>query len=168
MVSGFNLIELANDYKDLMREIEAKMFTFHAENRERAEKEIEEFEKNIQERKEEVPEEAPVVNVNPEKMDEEPSTTQIIEPFCRVVEVQIGSPAHESGFVVGDLVINFGSANIYNHNNLKAIAEVTKNHIDKVFPVVVARKGEKIELKVRPHTWNGPGILGCRFVENLS
>ena len=107
----------------------------------------------------------PAIEVN--KMDEESSHIEMLEPFCKVVEVQKGSPADESGLMVGDMIVTYGSLNVFNHNGLKAIPEVTKKHIDAVFPVVLLRKGLKIDLQVKPHFWSGPGILGCRFVEEL-
>ena len=154
--------ELLNDFKALTREIEAKLFSFHEQNRKQAQRDIEEYERSIPERIEAAETCQKTVS---SKMDEEPAHKEVLEPFCKVVEVQTCSPADESGIKVGDLIVTYGSLNIFNHNSLKAIPEVTKNHIDAVFPVVLLRQGLKVELQVKPHFWSGPGILGCRFVE---
>ena len=139
------------------------MFSYHASNKVTAEKDIEEFEKDYETRK------AAETEKKEPEMDEETFESGqhkkvILEPFAKISEVQKGSPADECGFQIGDLLMIYGTLNYLNHNQLKSISEVTKNNIDQKFQAVVKRDGKTIELSVRPHNWNGPGILGCRFV----
>ena len=42
------------------------------------------------------------------------------KPFCRINQVQFGSPAEQAGLKAGDLVIEFGYANEDNHRNFQA------------------------------------------------
>ena len=155
---------MLTDFKALTKEIEGKLFSFHEQNREQAQRDIEEYERSIPDRKEGMVAE-PAKEQS--KMVEESTHQELLEPFCKVVEVQKGSPADESGLMVGDFIVTYASLNIFNHNSLKAIPEVTKKYIDAAFPVVLVRKGLKVELQVKPHFWNGPGMLGCRFVEEV-
>ena len=149
-----------NDLRQIEKEISNNLFAFHAVNAEAVQKEIDEFERNIPDRNNKLA-------MIEEKLEEEQHKKVHLEPFCKIVEVQIGSPAEEAGLKVGDKVLQYGQANYLNHNQLKYIPEITRNHIDKEFPVLVFRDGREVELKVRPHNWKGPGILGCRFIEKL-
>ena len=148
-------LELMNDYKHLTEEIERKMYSYHHDNKDTAEQQIAEYEKNLE--------------TKPKKMEieetQELHQTVHMPPFCKIVEVQKESPAFHAGLEVGDLVISYGPVNYINHNELKHIVEVTRKMIDDFIHVVVLRSENYHELKVNPRKWDGPGYLGCRFVE---
>ena len=44
------------------------------------------------------------------------------------------------GIQVGDLIVEFGSANYYNNNNLKILPDIVKNNISKSLAVLILRK----------------------------
>lgn len=88
---------------------------------------------------------------------------KILRPFCKVVEVQKGSPADEAGIKLEDQIIEYGGVNYLNNNDLKKMAEVTWENVNKPVRIYLSRKCFELEFNVYPKTWDGPGILGCRF-----
>jgi len=92
-------------------------------------------------------------------------------PFARVNTVEAGSPAHEAGLKVGDLVRRFGSAIWSNHERLRKVGEVVQQNQGRPILVRVQRKTEsgvgvqELELRVTPRVgWGGRGSLGCHIL----
>lgn len=166
------LNELLYDFKELTKEIEVKMLKFHEDTREEAEikmREMEEEKKKKEMEEEEENDNFPLKNENIEenignynpKMEEEDEET--FPPFCKIVEVKISSPADKAGLRPGDLLIRYGKVTSLNHNELKALVDVTKSFFEKEIQVRVKRGEEEVDFVVVPREWEGPGILGCRF-----
>ena len=92
------------------------------------------------------------------------------EPFAKIVSLEKGSPADEAGLKVGDEIITFNRILFKNvsHDTLMTLSEISKNKIDEEIPISLVRKNsqntlEVIHIYIVPHTWNGRGILGCKF-----
>ena len=54
------------------------------------------------------------------------------------------------------------------HNPLITLSEIVKNKIGEEIPVSIVRKNKDNilhmeKLNIIPHTWNGRGVLGCKF-----
>ena len=120
------------------------------------------------------------------------SAAERLEAFARISQVLDGSPSSDSGMKVGDLLLSFGGAVASNHRELSAIAEITRNSIGRPIQLRVRRTGDlagtpgttdaigaagaataeqntpaaevEVDLSLTPHTWSGPGVLGCRFL----
>eukprot|EP00743_Colponemidia_sp_Colp-15_P002405 GILK01002608.1.p1 GENE.GILK01002608.1~~GILK01002608.1.p1 ORF type:complete len:227 (+),score=24.04 GILK01002608.1:83-682(+) len=100
----------------------------------------------------------------PEGTSSKPAAHQPrMQPFALIDEVSAGSPAEDAGLKVGDRVVEFGTVNISNHNNLQAVAEVVKSHVDQDIQLVVQRTADLVKITLRPHTWSGRGLLGCHL-----
>ena len=92
------------------------------------------------------------------------------EAFAKIVSVENGSPAEEAGLKPEDHIINFNGI-LYkgvSHNPLITLSEIVKSKIGEEIPVSIVRKNkdnilEMNNLKIIPHTWNGRGVLGCKF-----
>ena len=137
-----------------------KLFSFHESTKDTAQKEIEEYEKQIAESASVVESQSMAVIAE----EPEPANSSKLMPFAKITEVVIDSPAYQGGAQVGDLVTQYGSLNCFNHNELKAIPEVTKNSLNKPLSIEVKRGSNYVALTVTPQAWKGAGILGCRFV----
>uniref|UniRef100_G3NZE4 26S proteasome non-ATPase regulatory subunit 9 n=1 Tax=Gasterosteus aculeatus aculeatus TaxID=481459 RepID=G3NZE4_GASAC len=85
-------------------------------------------------------------------------------PFARVDAVTQGSPACGAGLRVGDEVIEFGSVNTENFQNLQNIASVVQHSEGKPLRVTVIREGKKAQMSLTPQRWSGRGLLGCNIV----
>ena|SRR3990167_115546 len=160
MVGYHFYTELMNDLKGLYAKMQEKLFAFHESNRQTAEREIEEYERNLVEKQTQETEKSLQTIVEEPQME-----SGMLAPFAKIVEVAIDSPAYVAGIQVGDLVTSYGTLNCFNHNNLKAIPEVTRNSINQPLSVKVKRGDIHLQLEVTPQSWKGAGILGCRFVE---
>ncbi|XP_014853717.1 PREDICTED: 26S proteasome non-ATPase regulatory subunit 9 [Poecilia mexicana] len=132
---------LQNDHKAIMAEIEEALHKLHA--REKAKRERDEAESQ-----------------------EEPMEEQVTlpPPFARVDAVTYGSPASGAGLKVGDEVIEFGSVNTNNFQNLQNIAAVVQHSEGKPLRVAVIRDGQKVQMSLTPQRWSGRGLLGCNIV----
>ena len=92
------------------------------------------------------------------------------EAFAKIVSVESGSPAEEAGLKPEDHIVNFNGI-LYkgvSHNPLITLSEIVKNKIGEKIPIVIVRKNkdnilELANLDIIPHTWNGRGVLGCKF-----
>lgn len=99
--------------------------------------------------------------------NEQPETKN--PPFAKIENVMMGSPAKEAGLMKDDLIISFGTIDYSNNRNLRALGEIVKNaHMDgNGVSVLVARTSNGTErllrLKLKPHEWNGKGLVGCTF-----
>ncbi|KAK5948429.1 putative 26S proteasome regulatory subunit [Knufia fluminis] len=92
-------------------------------------------------------------------------------PFAKVNTVEPGSPAHEAGLKVGDLIRRFGSAIWSNHERLRRVGEVVQQNQGRPILVRVQRKTtdgvgvQELEVRVTPRGgWGGRGSLGCHVV----
>ncbi|XP_075955213.1 26S proteasome non-ATPase regulatory subunit 9 [Anarhichas minor] len=136
---------LQNDHKAIMEEIEEALHRLHA--REKAKREQD------------------------GAGDQEEATEEAMEqqvtlppPFARVDAVTQGSPACGAGLRVGDEVIEFGSVNTENFQNLQNIASVVQHSEGKPLRVTVIRDGQKAQMSLTPQRWSGRGLLGCNIV----
>ncbi|XP_043924547.1 26S proteasome non-ATPase regulatory subunit 9 [Protopterus annectens] len=136
-----NIICLQNDHKDIMKQIEEALHQLHAQERERRAK--------------------GEVEAAADRMETEQSIEQ---PFAKVDTVTPGSPASISGVQVGDEIIEFGSVNSQNFQNLQNIAVVVQHSEGKPLSITVLRSGQKVHLGITPQRWSGRGLLGCNIV----
>ncbi|KAJ0067743.1 hypothetical protein NL108_010059, partial [Boleophthalmus pectinirostris] len=93
---------LQNDHKALMAEIEEALHKLHAQEKEKRGS-------------------GPA---HDDPMEQEPS---LPGAFARVDTVTAGSPAHTAGLRVGDELVEFGSVNSNNFQNLQNIASVVQH-----------------------------------------
>ena len=92
------------------------------------------------------------------------------EAFAKIVSVEKGSPADEAGLKAEDHIIKFNEI-LYkgvSYNPLITLSEIVKSKIGEEIPISVVRKNkdnilQMEKLKIIPHTWNGRGVLGCKF-----
>ncbi|XP_038558874.1 26S proteasome non-ATPase regulatory subunit 9 [Micropterus salmoides] len=136
-----NISCLQNDHKEIMVEIEEALHKLHA--REKAKRERDEAE-----------------------AQEEPMDQQVTlpPPFARVDAVTQGSPACVAGLRVGDEIVEFGSVNTENFQNLQNIASVVQHSEGKPLRVTVIRDGQKTHMSLTPKRWSGRGLLGCNII----
>ncbi|XP_072289246.1 26S proteasome non-ATPase regulatory subunit 9 isoform X2 [Eucyclogobius newberryi] len=130
---------LQNDHKAIMTEIEEALHKLHAQEKEKRGSGA----------------------AHDDPMEEEPS---LPTAFARVDGVTAGSPAQTAGLRVGDEVIEFGSVNSNNFQNLQNIASVVQHSEGKTLRVVVVRSGERCPMTLIPQRWSGRGLLGCNIV----
>ncbi|KAM6943699.1 26S proteasome non-ATPase regulatory subunit 9 [Lycodopsis pacificus] len=132
---------LQNDHKAIMEEIEEALHRLHA--REKAKREQD------------------GAGDQEEAMEQQ---VTLPPPFARVDAVTQGSPACGAGVRVGDEVIEFGSVNTENFQNLQNIASVVQHSEGKPLRVTVIRDGQKAQMSLTPQRWSGRGLLGCNIV----
>lgn len=132
---------LQNDHKAIMVEIEEALHKLHAWEKA----------KHDQDQAE----------AQTERMEQEPS---LPPPFARVDAVTQGSPAHQAGVHIGDEIIEFGSVNTSNFQNLQNIAAVVQHSEGKSVSIAVIRNGQRVHLGLTPQRWSGRGLLGCNIV----
>ncbi|KAI3372819.1 hypothetical protein L3Q82_023278 [Scortum barcoo] len=132
-----NISCLQNDHKQIMKEIEEALHKLHA--REKAKRQQDEAEAQV------------------EAMEQQ---VTLPPPFARVDAVTQGSPACGAGLRVGDEVIEFGSVNTGNFQNLQNIASVVQHSEGKPLRVTVIRDGQKAQMSLTPQRWSGRGLLG--------
>ncbi|GCC24022.1 hypothetical protein chiPu_0002421, partial [Chiloscyllium punctatum] len=136
-----NIICLQNDHKALMKQIEEALHQLHARDREKHR--LDEAE------------------VHPEVMEQENS---LPAAFAKVDTVSPGSPAHISGLQVGDEIIEFGSVNTQNFQNLQNIATVVQHSEGNPLNITVIRNGQTVHMSLSPQRWSGRGLLGCNII----
>lgn len=137
--------------------IEEGMINWHSLTKEEAEQKIQEFEAS---RAAEIEENQ--VTEEAHKMAIETAASNSTA-FAKITEVKKDSPADKGGLKVGDEIIEYGACNYLNHNDLKHMVEITRDHINQPLRVYIRRKCFEIGLTITPGPWSGPGILGCRF-----
>ncbi|XP_065361748.1 26S proteasome non-ATPase regulatory subunit 9 [Calliphora vicina] len=145
------IICLQNDHKALMKEIEKLMHELHAEAKQAH-------------TSQQLSHKAAGMDLNNSSSDdsEEMSDALPQKPFLKVKNVSVGSPAEEAGLRINDEISEFGSANANNFNKkLETIANIVKHMHDRRIPLKVLRNNEILNLILIPHTWSGPGLLGC-------
>ena len=163
-----DLICTQNDLKNLMEKIEKKMAIYFEElnNNKKTEEIKEESNKNIINNKEEKTADA----VDEDQNKKNDMEQNMKEAFAKIVSVENGSPAEEAGLKPEDHIINFNGI-LYkgvSHNPLITLSEIVKSKIGEEIPISIVRKNkdnilEMEKLNIIPHTWNGRGVLGCKF-----
>ena len=163
-----DLICTQNDLKNLMEKIEKKMAIYFEElnNNKKTEEIKEESNKNIINNKEEKTADA----VDEDQNKKNDMEQNMKEAFAKIVSVENGSPAEEAGLKPEDHIINFNGI-LYkgvSHNPLITLSEIVKSKIGEEIPISIVRKNkdnilEMEKLSIIPHTWNGRGVLGCKF-----
>uniref|UniRef100_A0A3Q3XH23 26S proteasome non-ATPase regulatory subunit 9 n=1 Tax=Mola mola TaxID=94237 RepID=A0A3Q3XH23_MOLML len=131
---------LQNDHKEIMVEIEQALHKLHAQEKAKREQDG---------------------TLTQEAMEQQAS---LPPPFARVDAVIQGSPACGAGLRGGDELIEFGSVNAGNFQNLQNIASVVQHSEGKALRVVVIRGGQKAQMSLTPQRWSGRGLLGCNIV----
>ncbi|KAJ3604205.1 hypothetical protein NHX12_028946 [Muraenolepis orangiensis] len=143
-----NISCLQNDHKAIMVDIEGALHKLHAG--EKSKRELDESQQaEAMEQDTSLPSPAPA-----------PAPS----PFARVDGVTQGSPACLAGIRVGDEVIELGSVNTGNFQNLQNIASVVQHSEGKPLRVSVIRDGKPTQMSLTPQKWSGRGLLGCNIV----
>ena len=159
------LIMKQNDLKNLMEKIEIKMSKY-----------FEEVNSNNKIKEEQIKENN---NFNYDK--NEPISINVFsndniqksnskEPFAKISEVTENSPAFEAGLKVDDYIICFDNF-LYkgvSKNPLQTLSEIVRDKLNMDIPIDVMRKGnenllEILHLTIKPHQWEGRGVLGCNL-----
>lgn len=84
--------------------------------------------------------------------------------IVKVNFVSAGSPAETAGLKADDEIIEFGSVNVSNFNDLKQIGEVVMHRQSQQIALKIRRRNAVHELTLIPKTWSGRGLLGCNIV----
>lgn len=87
------------------------------------------------------------------------------ESFAVIDSIIEGSPADECGLCVRDEVVEFGSVNAKNFQNLTQLAEIAQHKLNQKVAVVIKRKRENGStlvdtIQLVPKKWSGRGYLG--------
>lgn len=86
------------------------------------------------------------------------------EPFAVVDAVTDGSPAQEAGLQAKDELLEFGSLNIKNFQNLQQFADIAQHKLNQRVSVIVRRKRNNENsyetIQLIPKKWSGRGHLG--------
>ena len=161
------LIMKQNDLKNLMNVIEVKMSKYfedlNKENKTEDDLNINQNNNNYLNKEEPI-----AIPVSEEKIQTNINIKK--EPFITITEITEKSPAEEAGLKVNDNIITFDNV-LYKgdtKNPLQNLAEIVKNKIGKDIPIDILRKNEDNILEVkhltlRPHIWEGRGVLGCKL-----
>ncbi|XP_075034107.1 26S proteasome non-ATPase regulatory subunit 9 [Mixophyes fleayi] len=136
-----NIVCLQNDHKTIMKDIEEALYSLHARDKEKRQKDEAEAQVEALQRSHVLP-----------------------VAFARVDTVTSGSPASMSGLQVGDEIAKFGSVNINNFQTLQNIANVVQHSEGRPLSVTVIRDGKSVNLGLTPQRWNGKGLLGCNII----
>lgn len=131
------IICLQNDHKELMKQIEAGLYSLHAEQRE--------------------------LNSN-FLQSSQSQESELLLPFAKVNCVDLNSPADNAGLHIDDLIIQFGSVTSKNFVDLSNVASLVQHSIGRPVHVKVKRGTRIFNLTLTPGTWNGKGLLGCNIV----
>lgn len=86
------------------------------------------------------------------------------EPFAIIDAVTEGSPAQDAGLRVKDELIEFGSLNVKNFQNLQQFADIAQHKLNQRVSIVVKRKRDNENsfetIQLVPKKWSGRGYLG--------
>ncbi|KAK5647168.1 hypothetical protein RI129_002060 [Pyrocoelia pectoralis] len=85
-------------------------------------------------------------------------------PFAKVTIVTPGSPAEICGIQVNDLIVEFGSINFSNFNNITDVANVVQHSEGQQLNIKLQRGDQYITTYLIPKKWIGRGLLGCNIV----
>ncbi|NXP50879.1 PSMD9 ATPase, partial [Heliornis fulica] len=134
-----DIVCLQNDHKALMKQVEEALHQLHAREKEKHARD-----------------EAEALA--------EAMSQSLPRPFARVNAVTPGSPASLSGLQVDDEIVEFGSVNVNNFQNLQNIATVVQHSEGRPLSVTVIRSGKKVHMGLTPKRWIGKGLLGCNII----
>ncbi|NXG61460.1 PSMD9 ATPase, partial [Hemiprocne comata] len=132
-----NIICLQNDHKALMKQVEEALHQLHAREKEKQARDEAEARAEALGQSQGLP-----------------------RAFARVNAVTPGSPASISGLQVDDEIVEFGSVNVNNFQNLQNIATVVQHSEGRPLSVTVMRGGKKVHVGLTPKRWSGKGLLG--------
>ena len=162
------LIMKQNDLKNLMNIIETKMSKYFEDiNKENKKEDELNFNQNNNNY---INKEEPIaIPVLEEKIQNNNNNIKK-EPFITITEITEKSPAEEAGLKVNDNIITFDNI-LYkgvSKNPLQTLAEIVKDKIGQDIPIEILRKNDDNILEVkhltlRPHIWEGRGVLGCKL-----
>jgi len=146
---------LQNDLQSILKEIEEQLHILHGNGEDGADA------SNGQQNGDgpHPAEEQPVETGNAEQ--QAPHRTSN-EPFLKIDEIVVGSPAATAGLVDGDLVIQFGSICKTNFTQMQQVAEIVQNSAGRPIRLTVLRETHAVRLSLTPKRWGGQGLLGCR------
>ena len=164
------LIYKQNDLKSLMEKIEKKMMAYFEELNKNKKEEKKLIEENSNKNRNSNQKEETTADACGEKENIIKEKGHLREPFAKIVNVEKGSPADEAGLKAEDDIIVFNGI-LYkgvSYNPLNTLADIVKSKIGQQIPISVVRKNndnllEVVNLDIIPHTWNGRGVLGCKF-----
>ncbi|XP_020825932.1 26S proteasome non-ATPase regulatory subunit 9 [Phascolarctos cinereus] len=140
-----NIICLQNDHKALMKQVEEALHQLHARGKEKQARDAAEAQNEA-------------LNQGQGPSQSPP------RPFAKVNSISPGSPASNSGLQVDDEIVEFGSVNAHNFQNLQNIGTVVQHSEGHPLHVVVLRGGERLQLRLVPMRWAGKGLLGCNII----
>ncbi len=136
------MICLQNDYKALMKQIEAGLIQVHENNAKNS-------------------------SNTTEPMTTIPGNTTLPnkEPFLRVDVVSSQSPAELADLHVGDLVCRIGTIRKENFRTMQDVASLVNNSENRSITLLVQRANTKEQqtLSLTPKKWSGNGLLGCKL-----
>lgn len=126
--------ELNNDHLALMKEIESRLFAFHAKQlgakNQNWSSETSQPKANFLKSK--------PIQEEPVKKKEESPKIDYLTPFARIDSVAPGSPAEKCGLQIGDLVSEFGEVMIYSMDWKKQITGLVREGV--AIRVIMMRK----------------------------
>lgn len=102
--------------------------------------------------------------IPPEVAMQEVATTTNRSPFVIVNLVSPGSPAEEAGIQLRDEIVEFGSINLDNFQELGQIGELVRHSQNQNIALKVKRGQNLIDMTLIPKIWHGRGLLGCNIV----
>ena len=80
-----------------------------------------------------------------------------VPPFATISDIRENSPAHEAGLCNGDQLLRLnGESKLSKAEFAKIINACT----DRSIPILIQRDAAEKELVLRPHKWDGQGVLG--------
>ncbi|KAM9099759.1 26S proteasome non-ATPase regulatory subunit 9 [Sarcophilus harrisii] len=144
-----NIICLQNDHKALMKQVEEALHQLHARGKEKQARDAAEAQN-----------EALSQGQGPSQGLSHSSP----QPFAKVNSISPGSPASNSGLQVDDEIVEFGSVNAHNFQNLQNIGMVVQHSEGHPLNVTVLRRGERLQIRLVPVRWAGKGLLGCNII----
>uniref|UniRef100_F7DHS1 26S proteasome non-ATPase regulatory subunit 9 n=2 Tax=Monodelphis domestica TaxID=13616 RepID=F7DHS1_MONDO len=140
-----NIICLQNDHKALMKQVEEALHQLHARGKEKQAKDAAEAQNEA---------------MNQGQGSSWGPSPSFSQPFAKVNSISPGSPASNSGLQVDDEIVEFGSVNTHNFQNLQNIGTVVQHSEGHPLNVTVLRRGERLQLRLVPMRWAGKGLLG--------
>lgn len=102
--------------------------------------------------------------IPPEVAMQSSSSTTSRPPFVIVNLVSPASPAEEAGIQLRDEIVEFGSINIDNFQELGQIGELVRHSQNQNIALKVRRGQHLVDITLVPKTWQGRGLLGCNIV----
>uniref|UniRef100_K7E186 26S proteasome non-ATPase regulatory subunit 9 n=1 Tax=Monodelphis domestica TaxID=13616 RepID=K7E186_MONDO len=107
-----NIICLQNDHKALMKQVEEALHQLHARGKEKQAKDAAEAQNEA---------------MNQGQGSSWGPSPSFSQPFAKVNSISPGSPASNSGLQVDDEIVEFGSVNTHNFQNLQNIGTVVQH-----------------------------------------